>query len=169
MRRSAQLVATRMRSSCIHTQDFMRRGGGLSALTTRIRSAEMAPGCSTCWRGFAAVHRSLLDLLDLPPSTPRDEVRKKYLDAVLRTHPDILRTDDPEAHRQLIALNNAWEGYRRLKWRGASAPDADGGFTDFGVGCSFDDSEAERQQRQHVMDEAAKGRMNQRTLANEPS
>ena len=122
MRRSAQLVATRMRSSCIHTQDFMRRGGGLSALTTRIRSAEMAPGCSTCWRGFAAAHRSLLDLLDLPPSTPRDEVRKKYLDAVLRTHPDILRTDDPEAHQQLIALNNAWEGYRRLKWRGAPAP-----------------------------------------------
>ena len=89
-------------------------------------------------------------------------MRKSYLDTVLRIHPD--RSNDPQAHQQLAALNDAWESYRRQRGRAAISSQADG-FTEFGVGCSFADDDAERQKRTEVMEQASKGRMNQRTLA----
>ena len=99
-------------------------------------------------------------LTDLSPVRLAQLIR--HLDTVLRIHPD--RSNDPQAHQQLVALNDAWESYRRQRGRAAVSSQADG-FTEFGVGCSFADDDAERQKRTELMEQASKGRMNQRTLA----
>ena len=110
-------------------------------------------------RGFASASRLLLDILGLPPETPHEQVRQAYLFAAMQTHPD--QNDRADAADRMAELQAAWVAYRqqtRLPTDGAH------GFTDFGVGCSFDDSEEEQRQRSAVMDQASRGRINQRAL-----
>ena len=129
--------------------------------TTKMRRLCRTRGlCGTPRR-----RRQLLDLLELPTSTPHEHVKRSYLSAILQTHPD--RNNDPLAHDKFTALNSAWADYQqKTEWRRTiRAESASGGFTGFGVGCSFADDAKERQQRKDLMDQASVGRINQRTLA----
>ena len=101
----------------------------------------------------------LFDLLDLPANAPRDHVRRAYLRALLSTHPDVNSSGDAAA--KLMDLREAWERYCRQP---AGARD-DGGFTAFGVGCGFDDSEEEQRARSELQEQASRGVMNQRVLS----
>lgn len=114
------------------------------------------------WRGLASARRplGLLDLLALPPETPREEVRRSYLREVLRVHPD--NSSDPEATRRTIELQEAWEIYRRR--RSHHDGNVHSGFTQFGVGCSFDDSAEEQRIRAEVTEQASRGALNQRAF-----
>lgn len=108
----------------------------------------------------ALATRPLLDMLELPPTTPLSEVRAKYLQAALHTHPD--HSANPDAGEKMAELQNAWIAYKSSLRSGKLLG---GGFTKFGVGCSFDDSEEERRDRAELMEMASRGVMNPRTLS----
>ena len=115
-----------------------RRGGVLVARAVAERR-----------RLYATRPTPLLDLLGLPAATPRERVRDEYVRAALATHPD--HSDDPEAAAQMMELHTAWRAYSK------TVDVDDNPFTAFGVGCSFDDSEAERRARRTLQDLAARG------------
>jgi len=107
------------------------------------------------------------------------QLRSAYLDKVHSMHPDKLqqnRTQNKEdVHIQFIELKNAWEEYhssvrivqRKSNDKSIQSLDNDDdndyweedgdSFTLFGVGCSFADSQAERDQRNKIMDQASRG------------
>ena len=58
-----------------------------------------------------------------------------------------------------MQLKDAWDAFRRQRH------EESGTFTAFGVGCSFSDSDEEKDERAALMAEASLGRMNQRTLS----
>lgn len=99
--------------------------------------------------------------------TPRAEVRACYLEAALKLHPDHNRSDVNAAAR-MAELQEAWQRYKSVAAHGREESDGGPGFTEFGVGCSFDDSDAEREARVELMDQAARGVMNQSRITAEP-
>jgi curved DNA-binding protein CbpA len=113
---------------------------------------------------MASATPDLLELLELPHTAPRETVRTSYLQAALRTHPDN-NCGDPEAARRMIELQEAWERYQKAKRRDHRSPHDEGGFTQFGVGCSFDDSLEEHIARSIIMEQASRGVLPRRALA----
>ena len=107
------------------------------------------------------------------------QLRLAYLDKVHSMHPDKLQHNQiqnkEDVHIQFIELKNAWEEYHasvRIVQRKSNDKsiqsldnnddddylEEDGDdFTLFGVGCSFADSQAERDQRNKIMDQASRG------------
>uniref|UniRef100_A0A7S2L331 J domain-containing protein n=1 Tax=Leptocylindrus danicus TaxID=163516 RepID=A0A7S2L331_9STRA len=91
----------------------------------------------------------------------KKELRAAYLQEITRIHPDRAQcsTEKADNHSKFILLRQAWEAYDKesaAKDRTVDA-DSEGNFTDFGVGCSFSDSEEEREKRWAIMDQACKG------------
>ena len=113
----------------------------------------------------SSVSKSLEALLGLKPgTTSREEVKALYLSAALKLHPDHNRTD-VKAAEKMAELQEAWQRYRQ-RLRHLPDGECDGpGFTEFGVGCSFDDSDVERDARMALMDQAARGVMNQAQIS----
>ena len=97
-------------------------------------------------------------------------------------HPDKIQSNankneaisKEDAHVQFIAIKNAWEEYhasvriqkkKDLYRNSTQSPDndddyyweEDADFTMFGVGCSFADSQSERDLRNEIMDQACRG------------
>ena len=122
-------------------------------------AAAVRPLPRCCLRALTS-RADLHALLELAPDTPREDLRRAYLAALLETHPD--HSQSSNAVDRLILLREAWESYRA---RAPAARDGDPGFTDFGVGCSFSDSEEEQRARAVLQEEASRGRMNQRGLS----
>jgi hypothetical protein len=58
---------------------------------------------------------------------------------------------------QFMELQEAWRDYEEYAKMMKKVGEADANFTLFGVGCSFSDSEVEREQRSKIMDQAARG------------
>jgi len=108
------------------------------------------------------------------------QLRSLYLDKVHSMHPDKLqhnqKQNKEDVHIQFIELKNAWEEYHasvRIVQRKSNDKniqsldnnnddddywEEDGDdFTLFGVGCSFADSQAERDLRNKIMDQASRG------------
>ncbi|KAL1526090.1 hypothetical protein AB1Y20_014819 [Prymnesium parvum] len=103
----------------------------------------------------------LLQLLRLPAGAAPSEVRARYLEMALALHPD--RSSEPAATARFCELQSLWESYRAAHPSSLEEhPPAD--FTEFGVGCSWTDSSEERARRQELMDQAARGVMNQRRI-----
>jgi len=90
----------------------------------------------------------------------REQLRKEYLDAIFRTHPDKAKDDDQrkEFHSNFIFLRQAWEAFDKEKAKDrTSKADDPGTFVKFGVGCSFSDSDEEKVERWEIMEQASKG------------
>ena len=109
----------------------------------------------------------IFEHLGLPADTPRSEVRRRYLEAALRTHPD--HCLDADAATRMAVLQTAWESYRRSDARRRRTASQTGGapaegFATFGVGCSFADSEQESAERAEIITMASRGMMNPRPL-----
>ena len=85
--------------------------------------------------------------------TPRDEVRAAYVRAALQLHPD--HNCDADAGQKMMELQDAWQRYKADCLRADSK--IEGGFVDFGVGCSFADDDDERAARAEVVDAASRG------------
>jgi len=110
----------------------------------------------------------IFEHLGLPADTPRSEVRRRYLEAALRTHPD--HCLDADAATRMAVLQTAWESYRRSDARRRRTTSQTGGapaegFATFGVGCSFADSEQESAERAEIITMASRGMMNPRPLS----
>jgi hypothetical protein len=58
---------------------------------------------------------------------------------------------------QFMELQEAWRDYEEFAKMMKKVGEADADFTLFGVGCSFSDSEVEREQRSKIMDQASRG------------
>jgi hypothetical protein len=63
---------------------------------------------------------------------------------------------------EFVQLQNAWENYDNAfkfikQTNGTTTDVCESNFTMFGVGCSFSDTEAERQLRNEIMDQASRG------------
>ena len=122
-----------------------------------------------CHRGLhARVSSCIFEHLGLPADTPRSEVRRRYLEAALRTHPD--HCLDADAATRMATLQTAWESYRRSEARRRRTTSQTGGapaegFATFGVGCSFADSEQESAERAEIITMASRGMMNPRPLS----
>ena len=107
------------------------------------------------------------------------QLRSAYLDKVHSMHPDKLqhnqKQNKEDVHIQFIELKNAWEEYhasvrivqRKSNDKSIQSLDNDDDddyweeegddFTLFGVGCSFADSQAERDLRNDIMNQASRG------------
>ena len=108
------------------------------------------------------------------------QLRSAYLDKVHSMHPDKLQHNQiqnkEDVHIQFIELKNAWEEYhasvrivqRKSNDKSIQSLNNDNDdddyweeegddFTLFGVGCSFADSQAERDLRNKIMDQASRG------------
>lgn len=107
-----------------------------------------------------SVRMRLLSLLQLPPSSSTAQVRARYLEMVKDSHPD--RCKDSMATARFCELQSLWEQYRSENVYFAASVDFEdrGGFTDFGVGCSWTDNNDEKARRNEVMEQASRGIMN---------
>mmetsp|Transcript_13335 Transcript_13335/g.31514 ORF Transcript_13335/g.31514 Transcript_13335/m.31514 type:complete len:200 (+) Transcript_13335:216-815(+) len=100
------------------------------------------------------------------------ELRQLYLERAHSLHPDKFSNKNgglskEGANQKFIELKNAWESYNQsvqfmmvTHSRSGSTGDEGGSqsdFTMFGVGCSFADSEEERENRNKIMDQASRG------------
>ena len=100
--------------------------------------------------------------IDLGAST-HEEVRAAYVQKALKTHPDHNR--DVNAAEQMVHLQNSWREYLCKFRKSQLLSHHSGGFTEFGVGCSFDDNEEEAARRAALVEQASRGVMNQPTLS----
>ena len=125
--------------------------------------------CTACAQHTRWLHRTCLaraatnlhELLDLPPSAPFAEVRRRYLERAKATHPDSCQLGEGDAN--FVELQGAWDAYEMAQPRHAS--DRHGGsFTRFGVGCSWTDDIFERAERAEVMDAASRGQTLRRPI-----
>ena len=114
-------------------------------------------------------------------------LKEAYLDRVHKLHPDKNRhrhennastefvTSSAGNGRKFIELKNAWEDYDKIvklnKLTNQSSEIGDGktfeeaSFTLFGVGCSFADSDSERDYRNEIMEQACRGWFSRGSLA----
>ncbi len=91
------------------------------------------------------------------------DLKKAYLSRVQEIHPDKMRktgTEWEKMKHSFQELQDAWKNYeelaRAMKTVG-NADDSEANFTMFGVGCSFADSDAEKELRSEIMDQAGRG------------
>lgn len=108
------------------------------------------------------------------------DLRSAYLERIQKLHPDKQRSQQPaslkapqrrgvEDNSQVITdasrfaeLQEAWNRYELIakvskRVGKGEGRDVDTNFTMFGVGCSFSDTEEEREKRAKIMDEASRG------------
>ena len=98
------------------------------------------------------------------------DLRSAYLEQIQRLHPDkvnarVASTVDAnissETKEAFVELREAWDRYeqiaRTMKRTGKNYDSSCGGFTKFGVGCSFSDNAEERDSRAKIMDQASRG------------
>jgi hypothetical protein len=95
------------------------------------------------------------------------ELRKAYLRRVQHLHPDRYHNhsmnptkkaaDRDQAKKKFVELQEAWSVYERHAKILKQSGDADASFTMFGVGCSFSDSDRERDLRSEITDQACRG------------
>ena len=90
------------------------------------------------------------------------DLRKAYLERIQEIHPDKIYKDTEdvdELRYRFQELQQAWEQYedlaKNMRAVGNGAEDAN--FTMFGVGCSFSDTEEERELRNEITEQACKG------------
>ena len=132
----------------------------------QILFSALAAGSSTAWLHCSDTMRSLHAILKLPRSTAHADLRAAYQRAALRLHPD----HGEGSQSQFVELQQAWERYAREPRRSHSkGGSASHGFTDWGVGCSFSDTPAEREARMAVMEQASKGFLSGGHLSESPS
>ena len=120
------------------------------AARRRVRSGETARLTFRARRCLCTSSRTELESLlqvDLKAST-QEEIRAAYMQMALKTHPDHNRADD--AAEQMANLQRLWKEYLLSSRRGE-------GFTDFGIGCSFDDNEDEAAERAALVEQASRG------------
>lgn len=92
-----------------------------------------------------------------------DDLRAAFLERVHEIHPDKRRGNitetDTSGHHEFVELQSAWAEYEKLAkmMTKVGSGSSDANFTLFGVGCSFSDSEEERDKRSQIADEAARG------------
>lgn len=95
-----------------------------------------------------------------------DDLRSAYLEQVKLLHPDkhnarnISVAEKDENKRQFVCLQEAWTKYEEIAKvtnRVSNGKDAAANFTMFGVGCSFSDSEDEKNMRANITDQACRG------------
>jgi hypothetical protein len=96
-----------------------------------------------------------------------EQLKTAYLERIHELHPDKRRNEMPvngdkttdHASAQFILIKEAWSRYeefaRALTKVNNGSQGAD--FTLFGVGCSFSDTEEERQMRNEITDQACRG------------
>ena len=111
--------------------------------------------------GPSAATAALLALLNCPRGTPFAVLRQKYLERAMATHPD--RRSAESDVGSFVELQSAWEAYERAHPSGERS----GGFTKFGVGCSWTDGTDERAEREEVTDAASRGETLRRTIREE--
>lgn len=93
------------------------------------------------------------------------DLKKAYLSRVQEIHPDKIRnkgTETQKMKRSFQELQEAWKQYeelaRTMKTVGSeTGNESEANFTMFGVGCSFADSEEEKELRSEIMDQAGRG------------
>lgn len=99
----------------------------------------------------------------LDPSTySYGELRSAYLDKIKDLHPDTNQsksTNHQHLRMEFQSLQDAWSDYNSLatKMKRVDGGHEESDFTMFGVGCSFSDSEQEREWRIEIMDQASRG------------
>lgn len=99
-------------------------------------------------------------LKNAPKEASKKELRAAYLKEISIVHPDRAQCSVKKAeyHSKFILLRQAWEAYdKESATKDRTVEDAEGTFTEFGVGCSFSDSEEEKKKRWVIMDQACKG------------
>ena len=99
------------------------------------------------------------------------ELKSAYLQRLQELHPDKRRNqilahkmennnnNMDEASQEFISLQEAWRRYEEFAkaLTKVSNGSASANFTQFGVGCSFSDNEAERDRRSEITDQACRG------------
>eukprot|EP00956_Cyclotella_meneghiniana_P033703 scaffold98416_cov78-Cyclotella_meneghiniana.AAC.3 len=146
----------------LHTQNpTMSTRAGISATATRARETLMR---------LLFADRSVIN-----ERLSHAALKEAYLDRVHELHPDKNRQNDSSEFvttsklnaRKFIELKNAWEEYDKImklnKLTNQSSEFGDdktieeASFTLFGVGCSFADSDSERDYRNEIMEQACRG------------
>lgn len=93
------------------------------------------------------------------------DLKKAYLNRVKEIHPDKTRKnvsmyEAEKMKRSFQELQEAWKQYeelaRAMKTVG-NGKETEANFTMFGVGCSFADTEEEKELRSEIMDQACRG------------
>ena len=103
-----------------------------------------------------AASARLRKLLKLERAATHDQIKAAYNQQIKRLHPDSVahlpnHLKPPTA--RFIQLQQAWETFAKTK----SCTRSEGDFTQFGVGCSFADTNEEKNARIRFMDQAALG------------
>lgn len=109
-----------------------------------------------------------------------DELKTSYLQRVQDLHPDKHRTKSEREQKKVknnfVVLNEAWERYDLVAKKAVksspksnSSSDRASDFTMFGVGCSFDDTDVEKDLRSDIMDQASRGWFSAGALADDNS
>jgi hypothetical protein len=119
-------------------------------------------------------HRNLVD----HSSYSYNDLRKAYLERIQVLHPDkrrnetLLQTtnafqstisiDSDFSSEAFVQLQTAWENYDNAykfirQTNGTATDSMESNFTMFGVGCSFSDTDAEKDARNEIMDQASRG------------
>lgn len=98
-----------------------------------------------------------------PEGSSFEEVRAQYLAMALRLHPDHHAGQSDNRNSSFLELQAAWEAYTRAFKRARGT----GGFTRYGVGCSFDDSALERAERELAVEAASRGDILRRPIPSE--
>ncbi len=117
--------------------------------------------------------RRLALLLSVDASANTQQLRNEYNRQIKKLHPDAHAHLPPHLRPDLkpfLALRDAWDAFNKQSLGGrlhnaANLPD--GGFTAYGVGCSFADSDAERDARARAVELAALGKSHVRELPGE--
>jgi hypothetical protein len=91
------------------------------------------------------------------------DLKKAYLGRIQEIHPDKIRIDSTvnvvELKQEFNALQEAWGKYEALakSMKNVGNGSEEANFTMFGVGCSFADTEAERDLRNEITEQACRG------------
>jgi hypothetical protein len=128
-----------------------------SMLLARRRLGQVQLPLQPCRCLCSSPSRKLEGLLGIDlKATTHEDIRAAYVQMALKTHPDHNAADD--AAEQMAFLQRTWKAYL-LSVRRSD------GFTDFGIGCSFDDNEEEAAARAALVEQASRGVMNRPALS----
>lgn len=104
------------------------------------------------------------------------ELRRAYLEKLQQLHPDKKYSEKYSGcitystrHSEFVELQEAWGSYDKMakiaKTVDSEGVDKDRSFTLFGVGCSFSDTDAERNLRAEITDQACRGWLSAGSIA----